>query len=468
MGSGRGLDELARELAAGRISRRAALGRLAGGAAGLAIASIPGAEALGFTGSKRCPKSRRCDGKCCPNHAHCKHGKCTCDGGYTKCGRKCVDLQASPKNCGDCGHACVEGETCEAGECVSTASPMAPSNNLAEAGLTCASSTTTDLAVNQPASINTDTDCTAVVPQSGASDLCAVLRRNVSVASGATLTVIGSRPLAILATNNITLDGTIGAAAKGATAGPGSAPVTANGADGSSTARNGGGGGGHGTAGAAGATTGTPPTGAGGGAAAGSAAVIPLLGGGHGGHNLDSSPNVGGGGGGGVQLSACHGLSVGSTGHIDVGGGGGQGGQGHPSAAAGGGAGGGAGGSVLLESPQVTLTAGAVIAANGGGGGGGGDTGASVAGSPGQDGPMSVAPAAGGLAAGGSAGPGGSGGAGASAPNPGSPPSGGTDGGGGGGGAVGRIRINTGDGQAPDTSGVVISPAPTTGAIATA
>ena len=118
MGSGRELDGLARDLASGQISRRAALGRLAGAAAGVTIASIPGASALASR-SKKCPKSRRCGEKCCPKHAKCKHGKCKCVAGYSKCGKKCFDLQTSPKHCGDCDIACADGEVCSNGACMS-------------------------------------------------------------------------------------------------------------------------------------------------------------------------------------------------------------------------------------------------------------------------------------------------------------------------------------------------------------
>src|SRR5262245_47600714 len=100
MQGGRDLEGLARDLASGRISRRSALGRLAGAAAGVAIASIPGASALARS-SKVCPRERRCGNKCCSKHAKCRHGKCKCVEGYAKCGKKCVDLQTNPKHCGD-------------------------------------------------------------------------------------------------------------------------------------------------------------------------------------------------------------------------------------------------------------------------------------------------------------------------------------------------------------------------------
>ena len=117
MSSGRELDQLARDLAQGGISRRTALGRLAGAALGVGIASIPGASALAAGDAKKCPKSRRCGDKCCPKHARCKRGKCKCDSGYTKCGKRCVDLQSDAAHCGDCDIACDEGRACIGGTC---------------------------------------------------------------------------------------------------------------------------------------------------------------------------------------------------------------------------------------------------------------------------------------------------------------------------------------------------------------
>jgi hypothetical protein len=119
MGSASGrseLDEVARDLANGEITRRTALVRLLGAGAGVAMAGVPGASAVG---RRRCPASRKCGDKCCPKHASCKRGKCKCDGGYSKCGKNCIDLQTSQANCGSCGNPCEAGEgwTCLEGTC---------------------------------------------------------------------------------------------------------------------------------------------------------------------------------------------------------------------------------------------------------------------------------------------------------------------------------------------------------------
>ncbi len=87
MGEGARLDDLARDLARGAISRRTALRRLAAGALGIGLAATPSALADELERGN-CPKSRRCGKKCCPKGAKCKNGKCKCKGGKTKCGKK--------------------------------------------------------------------------------------------------------------------------------------------------------------------------------------------------------------------------------------------------------------------------------------------------------------------------------------------------------------------------------------------
>ena len=122
MGEGNRLDDLARDLASGTISRRTALRRLAAGALGIGLAAAPNALADGIERG-RCPKERRCDGKCCPKGAKCRNGRCKCKSGLKKCGRKCVDLQTSANHCGACGNPCAAGETCLNGSCIGCQTP---------------------------------------------------------------------------------------------------------------------------------------------------------------------------------------------------------------------------------------------------------------------------------------------------------------------------------------------------------
>jgi Notch-like protein len=102
MGEGSRLDDLARDLASGTISRRTALRRLAAGAIGIGLAATPSALAEELERG-RCPKRRRCGKRCCPKGKKCKNGRCRCKAGTFKCGKGC----------------CPDGELCDDGVCVS-------------------------------------------------------------------------------------------------------------------------------------------------------------------------------------------------------------------------------------------------------------------------------------------------------------------------------------------------------------
>ena len=114
--SSRGLDGIARELAAGEISRRSALKRLAGAGLGIGALAAPAGVAEAMGGG--CPPGRKkCGKKCCTKNARCQNGRCKCKPGFKKCGKKCVDTDTSVKHCGACGNACGDGETCVDGAC---------------------------------------------------------------------------------------------------------------------------------------------------------------------------------------------------------------------------------------------------------------------------------------------------------------------------------------------------------------
>ena len=177
-------------------------------------------------------------------------------------------------------------------------------------------------------------------------------------------------------------------------------------------------------------------------------ALIPLCGGSGGGAGgfgttMGESGQRGGGGGGAIQIVSKQSVTVSSTSAsssgIQVGGGGGQGDIGMNFNDGGGG--GGSGGAILIEAPIISILSGAVLAANGGGGGGGyNNMQPTLHGEPGK---LSSVAAVGGA---GSRSSGGAGGAsqgiqGSAATGP------LMDGGGGGGGGVGRIRLNSLDGN---------------------
>jgi hypothetical protein len=306
---------------------------------------------------------------------------------------------------------------------------------------TCGMALDGDVAVT--VSVTYDTDQRALVPNfpgtqipsvevmTATGPLIVVTFHSFSISNGATLRVVGSKPLAIVAASTMDISGTIDVAVGGAAHRNNCDPaVGANGNGGAG----GGGGGGFGSIGGAGGdgnSDGVARAGGNGGTA--QARPQAPLGGcdGAGGGDSTGVGGPGGRGGGAVMLVASS-ITINSTGRIDAcGGGGGYGRSGD-----GGGGGGGSGGFILLEAKTLQID-GAVIA-NGGGGGEGGE--ATGPGQVGSRGLASTSPAPGGA---GNAAEGGDGGAGGAAQllagrastqtKPG--------GGGGGGGGVGFISV---------------------------
>ena len=189
-------------------------------------------------------------------------------------------------------------------------------------------------------------------------------------------------------------------------------------------------------------------------------ALIPLCGGSGGGAGgfgttTGESGQRGGGGGGAIQIVSQQSVIVDSTdmnkpSGIHVGGGGGQSDIGVNFNDGGGG--GGSGGAILIEAPTISILSGAVLAANGGGGGGG-FNGVGTPTNSGESAKLSSVAALGGVGSQSSCGAGGAG-----QINPGGDAIGPKlDGGAGGGGGVGRIRLNSSDGNVSITG--VLSPA---------
>ncbi|HEV8321953.1 MAG TPA: Ig-like domain-containing protein [Myxococcota bacterium] len=290
------------------------------------------------------------------------------------------------------------------------------------------------------------------------------------VPAGVTVRFTGAGVPAIVASGDLTIDGTIdvsGAtgAGGGCTAGCGAAGAggLAGAAEGGGAGAGVGGGGlaplpadGDGGAGAAYGGTGGPAgvnlgeagVPAASGPAYGTAELLPLVGGSGGGAGGEAGSGGGGGGGGAVQLVSATRVTVSASGAVRAGGGGGGGGDWD---ARDGGGGGGAGGAILIEAPVVSVTG--ALAANGGGGGG-----PCVEGDGASGGTGAASAAGGACAAGGTAG--GAGGAGATPDGAG----GGSDyrAGSGGGGGAGRIRLN---GTSVSAAPGAASPAPSTGAL---
>jgi len=293
--------------------------------------------------------------------------------------------------------------------------------------------------------------------------LCVITGTAITLPAGNTVTVVGNRPLVLLSTSAITIDGTLDAASKRARdrdgTGPGAdtGPCPSNSV--SPTTGLQGGGGFGGSFGTGGGNGGNAPTGFGG--IAGAAPNITTLTGGcpggSGANNAFGSGRGGGGhSGGAVLLVAPQTITVSSGATINASGRGGDAGRGSFTNQGGGGGGGGSGGMIAFDGDTVTLAG--KCFANGGGGaeGSGHDTG--------RDGGESTAPdtkaRGGGSNSGNSGGDGGDGagnGDGASPGNAGAAgPMGTGTGGGGAGGGAGVIKIVA----AHQTVGGGLSPLP--------
>jgi hypothetical protein len=212
--------------------------------------------------------------------------------------------------------------------------------------------------------------------------------KSLRVRAGQTLSVVGGdRAVALVVDGNVTIEGTLDAAAHLTVAktlsvpGPGAAAGAEGFGFGGST-NAGAGGGAYGTSGGAGGNRPAPPNPAGTPGAAypltDPVSLSPLRYGGHGGLvGLGTNPR--GKGGGGVQIISCGVVTVAAGGLINASGGG------APTVSAfQGGGGGGAGGAVLLEAPTVSVAG--TIAVTGGGGAGGGVASGSLPPVPGNDG----------------------------------------------------------------------------------
>ncbi|HSD86042.1 MAG TPA: hypothetical protein VLB44_00955 [Kofleriaceae bacterium] len=321
---------------------------------------------------------------------------------------------------------------------------------------------------NTPLDTQQDSSCTGGVLQVNGTTFC-VIRAGTIVLGD--LKVTGTRAIAFVADDALTVNGTLDISADGPTAGPGAGTLGA-GTPTINASYQGGGGAGFAQAGGAGGgnDTGTI-AGMAGGPTTDRLTTSPFVGGATTSPArcdngtffcLNSIDFPGGGGGGGALLIACRGkVSVSATGTIDAGGGGGTGGGDHypagGSIAQGGAPGGGSGGFVVFQGVRVEITG--KLYANGGGGGAGCGT-DNCRGLPGSDGLRSSGGAPGGDPAGNTCG-GGIGGSVSSAPGTGERTfSTGAAGSGGGGGSTGRFLTFTPSGVAPVLTPVEASPGP--------
>jgi hypothetical protein len=307
-----------------------------------------------------------------------------------RCGCGVADVDSDSDGTVDCLDACPNGSW-TVGPCL----PYTPANidptrvdfaNATPAIFNCGV-TTLDTTPDSPVLSNGCgvTASITVQAQADGSSVAVLAVRDLTVAVGSTLRLVGARPVVLAVLGDARIEGTIDASAQAATPGAGGdvACGTSLGLDGSghiSLGGGGGGGGGYGTPGGAGGTGDGARAGSGG-APRGNESLVPLVGGCGGGIGGGCSARAAGGGA--VQLSA--GGQVNVLGAILAHGAAGITGCGSE----GGGSGGGSGGAVFIEARSITAVP-LALAANGGRGGdssgrgGEGATAPTITGFPGE------------------------------------------------------------------------------------
>lgn len=340
---------------------------------------------------------------------------------------------------------CEGGCSAEAGGCKPTHIipkylPAVCDQLAAAPALTISESTTLDT--------SDDASCNGgIVDQVHGPDICVLRYGQITIERNKTLAVTGSRALALVADQALTIDGILDVSANGFTNGPGGGLDKA--ANTNAGAPSGCGGAGFKTAGGSGGSS-TADGGAlnGGAPASDPAQLVELVGG------IQSVAWSPGGAGGAATIVSCRG-AVSLLGLLDAGGGGGGGAFSHPvlggiiSAS-----GGGSGGNVVLQGMMIVVTG--HVFANGGGGGAG------TAGSDGQagvDGTRSETESAPGGARQSNEGAGGAGGREGANPKPGQKPLSGYATAGAGGGSTGFFQTYTPAGVTPIVAPAAASPA---------
>jgi hypothetical protein len=116
-GVGLSLDELAKGLATGTLSRGKALRWMGGALLGAALASVPGlawADDCRTLG-RECRRDSQCCSRNCIRRGDDK--VCACPEGKTRCNDRCVNLDRNERHCGSCFNRCEAGEECVGGGC---------------------------------------------------------------------------------------------------------------------------------------------------------------------------------------------------------------------------------------------------------------------------------------------------------------------------------------------------------------
>ena len=111
------LDELAKGLATGTLSRGKAIRWMGSALLGAALASVPGVAWA--NDCRRLGRECRRDSQCCSKNC-VRRGDdkvCGCPEGKTRCNDRCVNLKRNENHCGSCSNRCGDGEQCVRGEC---------------------------------------------------------------------------------------------------------------------------------------------------------------------------------------------------------------------------------------------------------------------------------------------------------------------------------------------------------------
>ncbi len=111
------LDELAKGLASGTVSRGKAIRWMGGALLGAALASVPGVAWA--NDCRRLGRECRRDSQCCSRNC-VRRGDdkvCGCPEGQTRCKDRCVNLKTNENHCGECFNRCEEGQECVKGMC---------------------------------------------------------------------------------------------------------------------------------------------------------------------------------------------------------------------------------------------------------------------------------------------------------------------------------------------------------------
>jgi hypothetical protein len=264
-------------------------------------------------------------------------------------------------------------------------------------GRTCLTAAPTAARILADGTFNTDgPGCTQVT-----NDLCIVTATDLSIANGTTVRAIGSRPLVLVATGTLNINGTIGAsslatqpAGAGSSTSPCATPAAATNDTGGAA---GAAGGSFGGAGGSGGTGDINETGLPAGPAAGQGAAVAMVPttiragctGGSGGVGVGLG-GAGGRGGGAIYFIGGTSIMLASTARVFAVGEGGRGANN-----LGGGGGGGSGGLLGFDAPMISFSG--LVIANGGGGGEGAGVGTFTNGDAGGDGTATGARAPGGV-----------------------------------------------------------------------